>query len=95
LFDIVAVDKNGGELAADPVGAKALLKAACQKALQSGRVRAVVIGGAALAGFASELSAEIPVPLIDSVDSGIRAAWLAASRSEAGRFDVPEWFHEH
>jgi allantoin racemase len=93
LVDIVAVEKNGGELAADPVGAKMLLKAACEKALQSGRVRAVVIGGAALSGFASELSAEIRVPLIDSVDSGIRAAWQAASRSEAGRFDVPEWFH--
>ncbi|MGL4231754.1 MAG: aspartate/glutamate racemase family protein [Casimicrobium sp.] len=93
LVDIVAVEKNGGELAADPVGATAMLKAACEKALQSGRVRAIVIGGAALAGFATALSEEIPVPLIDSVDSGIRAAWQAASRSEPGRFDVPEWFH--
>jgi allantoin racemase len=95
LVDVIAVDKNGGELAADPVGAKALLKAACEKALQSGRVRAIVIGGAALAGIAAAMREEMPVPLIDSVDSGIRAAWHAAARSNAGSFNVPEWFSVH
>lgn len=95
LVDIVAVDKNGGELAADPIAAKALLRAACDQALQSGRVRSIVIGGAALAGIAAELRAEFSVPLMDSVDSGLRAAWLAASSSAPGGFTVPEWFQSY
>ncbi|TAG78534.1 MAG: Asp/Glu racemase [Burkholderiales bacterium] len=92
LVDVVAVEKNGGELAADPMAARELLKRACEQALQSGKARSIIVGGAALAGFAEALRAEMPVPLIDSVDSGIRAAWRAASAQKPGRFDVPEWF---
>jgi allantoin racemase len=92
ITDIIAVEKNGSELAADPVAAKALLARACTDSLRSAQTRSIIVGGAALAGYAEALQSSIPVPLIDSVDCGIRAAWHAASKSSAGRIDVPAWF---
>jgi allantoin racemase len=92
ITDIVAVDKNGSELAADPVAAKALLANACDEALRSGRARSIVIGGAALAGFAEALQAVVSVPLIDSVDCGLRAAWQASMQCNADRVALPNWF---
>ncbi len=92
LIDIVAVDKNGSELAADVDAARDMLLAACRRALQHSQVRSIIIGGAALSGIASEIANEIAVPLIDSVDSGIRAAWKSASGGAVNTPAIPEWF---
>jgi Asp/Glu/hydantoin racemase len=79
LAGVVTVERSGAELLADPPAAQALLLAACQQALALGGVRAIVIGGAALADLAAPLAPLLPVPLIDNVRIGLRAAWAAAA----------------
>ncbi|MES2715944.1 MAG: aspartate/glutamate racemase family protein [Pseudomonadota bacterium] len=78
LAGVVTVERTGAELLADPAAAQALLLGACQQALALGGVRAIVIGGAALADLAAPLAPQVPVPLIDNVRAGLRAAWHAA-----------------
>lgn len=84
LAGVVTVERTGAELLADPVAAEALLLGACRDALAlgtPGQVRAIVIGGAALADLASPLAPQVPVPLIDNVRAGLAAAWHAACKS--------------
>jgi Asp/Glu/hydantoin racemase len=64
------------------VAAQGILLAACQQALALGRVRAIVIGGAALADLAAPLAPQVPVPLIDNVRAGLQAAWHAACTND-------------
>jgi Asp/Glu/hydantoin racemase len=78
LAGVVTVHQTGAELLADPAAAQAVLLGACHQALALGGVRAIVIGGAALADLAAPLAPQLPVPLIDNVRSGLRAAWHAA-----------------
>ena len=78
LAGVVTMERTGAELLADPPAAEALLLGACQQALALGGVRAIVIGGAALADLAAPLAPRVPVPLIDNVRAGLRAAWHAA-----------------
>ena len=81
LAGVITVERTGAELLADPVAAQALLLHACHQALALGDVRAIVIGGAALADLAAPLAPLLPVPLIDNVRVGLRAAWDAAAGS--------------
>jgi Asp/Glu/hydantoin racemase len=83
LAGVVTVERTGAELLADPVAAEALLLGACREALalsSPGQVRAIVIGGAALADLAAPLAPQVPVPLIDNVRAGLAAAWHAACK---------------
>ena len=79
LAGVVPVERSGAQLLADPPAAQALLLAACHDALALGDVRAIVIGGAALADMAAPLAPLLPVPLIDNVRVGLLAAWDAAA----------------
>ena len=79
LAGVVTVERSGAQLLADPPAAQALLLAACHDALALGDVRAIVIGGAALADMAAPLAPLLPVPLIDNVRVGLLAAWDAAA----------------
>ena len=81
LAGVVTVERSGAQLLADPPAAQALLLAACHDALALGGVRAIVIGGAALADLAAPLAPLLPVPLIDNVRVGLLAAWDAAAGS--------------
>lgn len=84
LAGVVTVERTGAELLADQAAAQALLLGACQDALALGTpgpVRAIVIGGAALADLAAPLAPHLPVPLIDNVRVGLAAAWHAACSS--------------
>jgi allantoin racemase len=74
LAGVHVVAPTGAQLAADPALAIDVLTAACRRAAVG--VDAVIIGGAALAGFADAIQASsaIPVALIDSVSAGARAA---------------------
>jgi allantoin racemase len=79
LADIVTVQATGAELAADPARARGLLLGACRTVLaRAPDVASIVVGGAALAGVAADLQPEVDVPLLDSVRSGVQAAWDAA-----------------
>ena len=73
LAGIHTVAATGAELAADRPAARRLLRDACCEAAARFKAQAVVLGGAALAGMAAEISAEVPVPVIDSV--GAAAEW--------------------
>ena len=59
-----------------------LLAAACREAAERFGAQAVILGGAGLAGMAADIAADVPVPLIDSVQAG--AEWaLKALRAPA------------
>ena len=80
LAGITVIDRSGGELAADPAGARRLLTAACRDAALPG-VDCVVLGGAAFAGYGDLIAPDVPVPVIDSVS--------AAARALRARFGTP------
>lgn len=87
LTGIVTVEKTGAELAADPVAAQAVLLEACHEALRVGpdgrRACSLVLGGAALTGMGDALAPRLDVPLLDSVQCGLRAAWALAQAGTA------------
>jgi Asp/Glu/hydantoin racemase len=72
LAGIHVVPATGAELAADRDAARRLLALACVKAARRFDAKAVIIGGAALAGMAADLQPGCGLPLIDSVAAGAR-----------------------
>jgi allantoin racemase len=77
LHNIVTVAPTGAQLAADPQGARQLLAAACQDAAAHKALVSVIVGGAGLAGVAEQIAAQVPIPLIDSVQAAARAVRAA------------------
>ena len=69
LAHIEIVKQTGAELLADRALAVHVLTQACERAAASG-VRAVVLGGAGLLGFAKTLQPNFEIPIIDSVQAG-------------------------
>lgn len=89
LRHIETVAPSGAALLADPVLAQDHLSRACEAAARSG-AKAIIIGGAGLAGWAERLQPQCPVPLIDSVQAGLRVllaqcAALVRGRPVSGR----------
>jgi Asp/Glu/hydantoin racemase len=84
LAGIHTVTPTGAQMAADPKAARALLAIACKDAVRRFDARAVILGGAGLAGMAADLQPQASVPLIDSVRAGARhaARLLAGSRAK-------------
>jgi len=70
LRHIETVAPSGAELLADPEMANRCLTQACTNAVRTG-VKAIIIGGAGLAGYAEKLQAHQPIPLIDSAQAGL------------------------
>ena len=82
LAGIHTVTPSGAELAADPVGAQALLAQACLDSVRRFGADSVILGGAGLAGMAAKVQAMVPVPVIDSVQAGVtRALQLAQAET--------------
>lgn len=79
LVDVLAVAPTGAQLAQDRDGAVALLADACVQAAALPGVRAVILGGAGLAGLAALVQPSVPVPVIDSVEAGARLAFSGAA----------------
>jgi allantoin racemase len=78
LQRVLTVQAHGGELAADPVqGASSLNQAVTDILSEQPALNAVILGGAALGGWAGKLPAGQSTVLIDSVEAGGR--WLAAA----------------
>jgi Asp/Glu/hydantoin racemase len=71
LKHVEIVAPTGAQLQADPALAIACLSDACKRAASSG-AKAVILGGAGLAGYAKELASCCPVPLIDSAEAGLK-----------------------
>jgi Asp/Glu/hydantoin racemase len=77
------LELTGGELAAEPERAVRLLHEAARAALAGWpAARAVLLGGAGLAGLAPQvarLAPGLPVPVLDNVELALAAAWRAAA----------------
>lgn len=71
LRHIETVAPSGAALQADPDMAMRCLGEACTRAAAQG-VNSVILGGAGLAGYASELRARCVPPLIDSAEAGLQ-----------------------
>lgn len=85
----VTVALTGGQLREDPATAESVLLAACQQALaQHPGVASLIIGGAALGGWAARLQNRMPLPLIDSVLAG---AWHAFNAPQGEGLGTPPW----
>jgi len=72
LAGVLTVAPSGAEMAADPDGALRVLAQACQEAQARWAPDALIIGGAGLAGMAAQLQPGCGLPLIDSVQAGVR-----------------------
>lgn len=87
LQRVHTVAAHGGELAADPVQGLVRLEEATDQLLAEGMppqgspLRAVIVGGAALGGWAARLKARPGIELIDNVAAGGR--WLAHLHSRS------------
>lgn len=84
LAGVRTVAPSGGEIARDPEGALAQLAAACRASAEEDGAEVVILGGAGLAGLASRLAARVAVPVLCSVEEGVRAAIAAIGRGPAG-----------
>lgn len=71
LQHIETVTATGAQLQADPALAQRVLTEACRKAAASG-ARAIIVGGAGLAGYAAALQPQVDLPLIDSTSAGLQ-----------------------
>lgn len=94
LAGTYTVQATGAQLAADPVAAQVVLRDACLAALEKFQVNSLILGGAGLAGMAAELQHALPVPIIDSVQAGVRQAVRAMSRTTGVARHKPDvsWF---
>ncbi|MEN9420371.1 MAG: hypothetical protein RI988_3992 [Pseudomonadota bacterium] len=84
LVHVETVTPTGAQLRADPALARDTIGKACEVAAASG-ARRVIVGGAGLAGLAAALQAQCPLPLIDSVEAGLRVLL----RGQAGHAACP------
>jgi Asp/Glu/hydantoin racemase len=82
LAGVRTVAPTGGEIARDPDAALALLAATCRDCVEKDGAEVVILGGAGLAGLAARLDA--PVPVLCSVEEGIRATLAALGQRGAG-----------
>jgi allantoin racemase len=74
LAGIHTVEQSGAELARNPVAAEQILSNCCVEAAQRFGARAIILGGAGLAGMAARIQPRVAVPLIDSVSAGVQHA---------------------
>ena len=88
LLHIETVLPSGVQLLADPELAQDHLGRACEAAARSG-ARSIIIGGAGLMGWAARLQPNCDVPLIDSVDAGLRVL-LSGALPTVSTTDRPE-----
>ena len=84
LAGVRTVAPSGGEIARDPDGALAQLADACRASAAEDGAGAVILGGAGLAGLAARLAGRVPVPVICSVEAGVRASLAALGQGPAG-----------
>jgi Asp/Glu/hydantoin racemase len=64
------VAATGAELQANPAMAIECLKQACEQAAKP-NVKAIILGGAGLAGYAQQIQNLISLPIIDSATAGL------------------------
>lgn len=94
LASVRTVTATGADIAADPEKALGGLTRTCQAAVSEDGAEAIILGGLGLAGIASRIAANVPVPLIDNVVAAVRMAEAAASlgttKARSGSFAPTE-----
>lgn len=81
LAVIETVAPTGADIARDPDGALGMLADACRACVTQHGADSVILGGAGLAGLAARIAAQVPVPLIDSLQACVQMAeQLAVAR---------------
>jgi Asp/Glu/hydantoin racemase len=90
LAGVRTVAPTGAEIAADPDAAIALLAASCRASAAEDGAEAVILGGAGLAGLASRVAAAAGVPVLCSVETGIREAFAVLGLRRDARPDKVE-----
>jgi Asp/Glu/hydantoin racemase len=93
LGRVHTVVPSGVELANHPEHALALLTHACEEAARDTSIRAIVLGGAGLAGMAALVQPRIQVPVIDSVFAGTRYVLDLPALSGTPHPKTVEWVH--
>jgi len=73
-----AIDNSPIQATTDPDAVRKSVAAACRKMVEQQRVEAIVLAGAALAGFSESLRETVPVPLIDCMACAIPLAEMMA-----------------
>lgn len=81
LASVRTVALTGGEIAADPDAALAVLAEESRAAAERDGAKAVILGGAGLAGLAARIADRAPVPVLDSVLVGARRIAALAKNS--------------
>jgi allantoin racemase len=82
---VQALDRSGGELAADPEAAVPLLAQAARDALARWPdARQVLLGGAGLVGYAEPVAARLGRPVRCNVQLALDAAFQAARQAALG-----------
>ena len=79
LAAIETVAPTGADIARDPDSAITLLVEACRRTVARDGAGAVILGGAGLAGLAARIQPHLDIPVICSVEAGMKAV-LAALR---------------
>jgi Asp/Glu/hydantoin racemase len=91
LLGVQAVPHSGGEMAAQPVQAIEWLAEAAALALRRWpAARAVLLGGAGLAGLAAPLASRVPVPVLDNVELAVGEALALASNPDPAPDPAPD-----
>ena len=92
LRHIETVVPSGAELQANPQMAIECLKTACQNASLNG-VKAIILGGAGLAGYAGQIQSLVDLPIIDSATAGLEVMLqqLAPKAKEAKNGTYAVW----
>lgn len=74
LAGVRAVAPTGDRIATDPEGSAALLAEACRDVARKNHADVVILGGAGLAGIASQVAELAEVPVLDALAASVRNA---------------------
>lgn len=80
LASVEPLQATGGEIAQAPSQSLAALAEACMRTVRRDGARAVILGGAGLAGLSERIQPLVEVPVICSTRSGFRAVLAALPR---------------
>jgi allantoin racemase len=81
LASVRCLAQTGGDIARDPGGSLAALAAEARAAVEADGADVVILGGAGLAGLAVPIADKVPVPVLCSFETALRAVLALASQS--------------
>ncbi|HEX5868514.1 MAG TPA: aspartate/glutamate racemase family protein [Beijerinckiaceae bacterium] len=85
LASVRCLAQTGGDIARDPGGSLAALAAGSRAAVEADGADVVILGGAGLAGLAVPIADKVPVPVLCSFETALRAVLALASQGPGQR----------